>query len=491
MDIEIDKKRAELIKGRLTWPLIFSVLAVTIGGSFQFGYHIGCVNAPGNLITEWYRSSHYNMYNTTLSREEADVMWSVSVGIFAVGGMLGGVLSGWFADKLGRKGAILFSNLFVFLAVALMSLAKFVNVYYMMIAGRFVIGFTSGLASSVVPMYLTEVSPINLRGTLGSVNQLLVTIGILVSQILGLPFILGNERYWPLIFAFAIIPAVLQVITLPFAPESPKYNVIVKGKNDQAEKDLKKLRQKPDVMPEVEVIKEEAAVTRNEKKATLASMFIPPLRWPMIIAIMMMLSQQFSGINATMFYSTKIFQDAGLRNNEPFYATIAMGAVNVLMTLVSVWLVDHPKFGRRSLHISGLTGMMISSILIVVSMTFAGEGANTNTFASYASIIFVILFVVAFATGPGSIPWFFVSEIFPSGARGSAGSIACAVNWLANFLVGTFFLPVNNILGKNTFLVFATFLAFFIFFTWKFVPETKGKTIDEINEDLKKPNRSS
>jgi SP family facilitated glucose transporter-like MFS transporter 1 len=474
------------LEGRLTWPLIFAVLAVTVGGSFQFGYHIGCVNAPGNLITEWYQHSHEGMYNATLSRDEADLMWSISVGIFAVGGMLGGVLSGWFADKMGRKGALLFNNLFVFLAAALMSLAKFVNVYYMMIAGRFFIGFTSGLASSLVPMYLTEVSPINLRGTLGSINQLLVTIGILVSQVLGLPYILGNEHYWPLIFAFALVPALFQVATLPFAPESPKYNVIVKGKNEQAEKDLKKLRQKTNVNAEVDVIKEEAAVTRNEKKATLASMFVPPLRWPMIIAIMMMLSQQFSGINVTMFYSTKIFQDAGLRGNEPFYATIAMGFVNVLMTLVSVWLVDHPKFGRRSLHIAGLTGMMFSSILIVVSMTLAGEGENANQFASYASIIFVILFVIFFATGPGSIPWFFVSEIFPSGARGSANSIACLTNWGANFLVGTFFLPVNNILGKNTFLVFATFLAFFIFFTWKYVPETKGKTIDEISEDLKK-----
>ena len=341
------------------------------------------------------------MYNATLTKEEADMMWSISVGIFAVGGMIGGVLSGWFADKMGRKGALLFNNLFVFLAAALMSLAKFVNVYYMMIAGRLVIGFSCGLASSLVPMYLTEVSPINLRGTLGSANQLLVTIGILVSQILGLPFLLGNEQYWPMVFAFALVPALFQVITLPFAPESPKYNIIVKGKNDQAEKDLKKLRQKPEVIAEMDVIKEEAAVTRNEKEATLLSMFVPPLRWPMIIAIMMMLSQQFSGINVTMFYSTKIFKDAGLQAIEAVYATIAMGLVNVLMTLVSVWLVDHPKFGRRSLHMAGLSGMLVSSCLIALCMKLAGEEGSKNALFSYLSILFVILFVVAFATGPG------------------------------------------------------------------------------------------
>lgn len=252
------------------------------------------------------------MFNTTLTKEQADLAWSVSVGIFAVGGMLGGLLSGWFADKMGRKGALLFNNLFAFLAAALMSLAKFVNVYYMITAGRFVIGFSCGLASGLVPMYLTEVSPINLRGMLGSVHQLLVTISILVSQVLGLPYIFGNERSWPLIFAFTIVPALFQLVTLPFCPESPKYNLIVKGKKDQAEKDLKKLRNKDDVTTELDIINDEAEATRSQPKSTIASMFKSPLLWPMFIAIMMMLSQQLSGINVAMFYSTKLFQDAGL-----------------------------------------------------------------------------------------------------------------------------------------------------------------------------------
>ncbi|KAE9552287.1 hypothetical protein FO519_004504 [Halicephalobus sp. NKZ332] len=474
------------LEGRMTLPLLFTVIAATIGGSFQFGYHIGCVNAPGELITQWYISSHEHMFNTTMTKEQADLVWSISVGIFAVGGMFGGLLSGWFADKMGRKGALLFNNLFAFLAAALMSLAKFVNVYYMVTAGRLVIGFSCGLASGLVPMYLTEVSPINLRGTLGSLHQLLVTISILVSQIFGLPYLLGNNEHWPLIFAFTVVPALFQLLTLPFCPESPKFNLIVKGKTDQAEKDLKKLRQKENVSVELDIIKDEATVAQSQPKSTLVSMFKSPLLWPMIIAIMMMLSQQFSGINVAMFYSTKLFQDAGLKGNEPFYATIAMGLFNVAMTVVSVYLVEHPKFGRRSLHIIGLTGMMIASILIVIAMSIKGDGDDQNQVASYASILFVLLFVIAFATGPGSIPWFFVSEIFPSSARGAASSIACMSNWLANFIVGTSFLPLNNILGKYTFLVFAGFLAFFIAFTCKYVPETKGKTVEEINKDLNK-----
>jgi len=206
--------------------------------------------------------------------------------------------------------------------------------------------------------------------------------------------------------------------------------------------------------------------------------------------VMMMFSQQFSGINAAMFYSTKIFTDAGLPGDGPIYATIAMGAINVAQTLVSLWLVDHPKFGRRSLHLTGLVGMCLSAILIAVSLSIAGRDPVTeqveNQWASYASIVFVLLFVVSFATGPGSIPWFFVSEIFPSTARGNANSIAVMANWLANFLVATFFLPLNNVLGQYTFFVFGAILAFFILFTWKYVPETKGKTVEEINKEMNK-----
>jgi SP family facilitated glucose transporter-like MFS transporter 1 len=482
----LNKPDPTKLEGRLTLPLIFAVAAVTIGSSFQFGYHIGCVNAPGELITGWYRSSHFNLFNTTMTREEAQLQWSISVGIFAVGGMIGGLLSGFMADKMGRKGALLFNNLFAFVAAALMTFAKYVDVYYLMTIGRFVIGFSCGLSSGLVPMYLTEVSPINLRGMLGSVHQLLVTIAILVSQILGLPFIFGNDRWWPLIFAFTVVPCLFQLATLPFCPESPKYNLIVKDKTDQAERDLKKLRAREDVSAELDIIKEEAEVTRSQPKVTFGDMFGGALRWPLFIAVMMMLSQQLSGINATMFYSTQIFKDAGLPGDGPVYATIAMGAINVIQTLVSVWLVDHPKFGRRSLHLAGLSGMFVSSLFIVICLSLAGNVRVNPEYqwASYVSIVFVLLFVVSFATGPGSIPWFFVSEIFPSNARGNANSLAVLANWSANFFVSVSFLPLNNALGQYTFLVFAFFLFFFIAFTWKFVPETKGKTVEEINREM-------
>ncbi|VDL69852.1 unnamed protein product [Nippostrongylus brasiliensis] len=414
----------------MTGSLAFAIFSVTLG-SFQFGYHIGCVNAPGEMITAWIQESHQGLFNQTLDKTGADLTWSVAVSMFAVGGMFGGLISGWLADKVGRRGGLLYNNLFAFIAAAMMGLAK-------------PLGLTC-----IVPMYLAETSPTNLRGMLGSLHQLLVTISILVSQIFGLPYILGNTERWPLIFAFTVVPAVLQVITLPLIPESPKYTLCVRGQQEKATRDLKKLRGQDD----------------------------GSLLWPMTIAIMMMLAQQLSGINVAMFYSTVIFKQAGLTNEGAVYATIGMGSVNVIMTVISVWLVDHPKFGRRSLLLMGMIGMWISTILLVVALSLTAHG---HQWASYGAIVFVLLFVISFATGPGSIPWFFVSEIFASSARGNANSIAVMVNWTANLIVGLTFLTLNNALAQYSFLVFTGFLSFFIFFTWRFVPETKGKTVEEI-----------
>ncbi|CCD72383.1 Facilitated glucose transporter protein 1 [Caenorhabditis elegans] len=483
VSVPLQEVQSRTVEGKLTKCLAFSAFVITLA-SFQFGYHIGCVNAPGGLITEWIIGSHKDLFDKELSRENADLAWSVAVSVFAVGGMIGGLSSGWLADKVGRRGALFYNNLLALAAAALMGLAKSVGAYPMVILGRLIIGLNCGFSSALVPMFLTEISPNNLRGMLGSLHQLLVTIAILVSQIFGLPHLLGTGDRWPLIFAFTVVPAVLQLALLMLCPESPKYTMAVRGQRNEAESALKKLRDTEDVSTEIEAMQEEATAAGVQEKPKMGDMFKGALLWPMSIAIMMMLAQQLSGINVAMFYSTVIFRGAGLTGNEPFYATIGMGAVNVIMTLISVWLVDHPKFGRRSLLLAGLTGMFVSTLLLVGALTIQNSGGDK--WASYSAIGFVLLFVISFATGPGAIPWFFVSEIFDSSARGNANSIAVMVNWAANLLVGLTFLPINNLMQQYSFFIFSGFLAFFIFYTWKFVPETKGKSIEQIQAEFEK-----
>ncbi|EPB80626.1 transporter, major facilitator family protein [Ancylostoma ceylanicum] len=354
------------------------------------------------------------------------------------------------ADKAGRRGGLLYTNIFAFAAAACMGCAKMVGFYPLLIIGRLLIGVYAGL-SVLVPIYLTEVSPTNLRGMIGSLHQLLITISILFSQVVGLPQILGTEDRWPLILAFTVVPALLQVITLPMVPESPKWTLCMKGDTETATKALEKLRGSSDVCnvsAEVDALRDEAAGQKGgaEEHLSFADMWRGTLRWPMTIATMLMLAQQLSGINAAMFYSTVIFKQAGLSDTGAVYATIGMGAVNVLTTIVSVWLVDHPKAGRRTLLLVGVVGMWFSTILLVVSISMSMSGMQ---WASYGAILFVNLFVISFATGAGSIPWFFVSEIFYSNARGNANAIATMTNWCANVVVGLTFLPINVSFHQN------------------------------------------
>uniref|UniRef100_A0A0K0ENM9 MFS domain-containing protein n=1 Tax=Strongyloides stercoralis TaxID=6248 RepID=A0A0K0ENM9_STRER len=481
----LNKTKPSGLEGKLTAPLIFSMIFAVMS-SFQFGFHIGCLNAPESLITKWIEINHKELGNQPKDPEEFKFLFGVIVGLFAFGGIFGGFFSGTVADKFGRKKGLLLINIPILIATLLMGLAKYVGIYYLLFVGRFLIGISCGLASGLAPMYLCEIASVNFRGLFGSLNQLFVTIAILFSQILGLPYIFGNEDYWPFILLFSLVPLFIQLVLLPLAFESPKYDLIIKNNNVAAATSLRKLRGCENVEAELETLRSEADEARRRQNVKMSDLFKGELRWPMIIAIVMMLSQQFSGINAAMFYSTEIFKSAGLKGTAPVYATIGMGLVNVIQTVISTWLVDHPKFGRRSLHLIGLIGMFFTSMAIVGSLSLQKSDASSDIkqIGSYGAIAFVLLFVISFATGPGGIPWFFVSEIFSSSARASASSISCLVNWFASFLVGVSFKVVESILGTYTFLVFTICLGFFIFFTYKYVPETKGKTVDEIKVEM-------
>nr|CAD2187001.1 unnamed protein product [Meloidogyne enterolobii] len=469
------KAKRTVPEGHWTKSLIFAVLAAAFGSSFQFGYHIGCINLPADLIKQWFSDQISGSDAATI-----ETRWGMAVGVFAVGGMIGGNLVGIVATKLGRKRALLYNNALAIIAGALMAGAKFVGNYWLFILGRLIVGINAGLNSGLAPMYLTEVSPANLRGATGSFAQLFVTIAILFSQILGLPFLLGTVERWPLIFAFTFVPVLVQLCTLTFCPETPEFTIVVKGQRDQAEKDLKKLRESEDVQAELDLISDEAAKANSGAPSSMKDIYGTRLPWPLVLALFMMISQQLSGINAAMFYSTAIFKGAGLKGQWPNYATIAMGAINVLMTVVSVYLVEHPRFGRRTLHITGMVGMCFSTAMIAISMLVA----KSIEFVSFLSIIFVLLFVISFATGPGSIPWFYVNEMFPSNLRGIASTFAVTVNWICVILVATFFPIIDGILAEYSFFVFTALLLIFILFALKFLPETKNKTLEQVYEEM-------
>ncbi|XP_011495822.1 PREDICTED: solute carrier family 2, facilitated glucose transporter member 3-like isoform X2 [Ceratosolen solmsi marchali] len=459
--------------------LAFAIGAAALGSSFQHGFNTGVVNSPATVIQPWIAELKMNRSDVPLNKEslEADVTvtWAIAVAIFCVGGMIGGALVGTAADRFGRKGSLLLNNIFVVAAVFFEALAKPLASYELIILGRFLIGINSGLNAGLSPMYLAEISPMHLRGAVGTVYQLIITISILVAQVLGMNKLMGTTELWPWLFSLTIVPAIVQLITLPFCPESPKYLLLSKGRDMDAQRALTWLRGTIEVHDEMEDMRSEYESIKLIPRVTLTELIMnSSLRIPLFISIMIMLAQQLSGINAIMFYSTNIFEMAQLDAEQAQNATIGVGVVNVLMTFISMILVE--KAGRKTLLLIGFFGMFLDTSLLAVCLLFKSHAA-----ASILAVVLVVLFIVLFATGPGSIPWFLVSELFNQSARPTATSVAIAINWGANFLVGIMFPPLAAAINSNVFFVFAVLQGLFTVFIWLKVPETKNKSIEEIS----------
>ncbi|XP_067139928.1 glucose transporter type 1 isoform X2 [Centruroides vittatus] len=388
-----------------TCMLVFSICAAVLG-MFQFGYNTGVVNAPQNVIKEFIADIYKTRTGHAIADNFKDLLWAITVSVFAIGGMVGGISGGSIADKFGRKGGLLLNNITGIVGAGFMGFSKISRSVELLIIGRLIIGFNCGLNTALVPMYLSEIAPLTLRGGLA----------------------------------------------------------------------LVRLRCSNHVEDDLEEMKAEERAQQQEAQISMWQLICSKsLQLPLIIGVVMQLSQQLSGINAVFYYSTGLFTAAGLSQLSAMYATIGVGAVMVIMTLVSIPFMD--RAGRRTLHLYGLGGMFIFSIFITISLLVK----FLYHWVTYLSVISTLAFVVFFAIGPGSIPWMITAELFSQGPRPAAMSIAVLVNWFANFTVGLVFPQMQRWLENYTFLPFTFFLAIFWTFTYKKVPETKNKTFEEIS----------
>ncbi|XP_073957507.1 glucose transporter 1 isoform X6 [Choristoneura fumiferana] len=468
------RRKLRLLEQGLTFFLSYAILAAVLG-MLQFGYNTGVINAPGRNIENFMKDVYKDRYGKDIQEETVARLYSIAVSIFAIGGMLGGFSGGMIANRFGRKGGLLLNNILGISGASLMGFTKISHCYEMLFFGRFIIGVNCGLNTSLVPMYISEIAPLNLRGGLGTVNQLAVTVGLLLSQVLGIEQILGTDEGWPILLGLAICPAILQLLLLPACPESPRYLLITRQWEEEARRALRRLRASNQVEEDIEEMRAEERAQQAEASISMRELLCSPtLRAPLLIGVVMQLSQQLSGINAVFYYSTSLFTSSGLTEEAAKFATMGIGAIMVGMTLVSLPLMD--RTGRRTLHLYGLGGMFIFSIFITISFLIK----EMIDWMSYLSVVSTLSFVVFFAVGPGSIPWLITAELFSQGPRPSAMAIAVLVNWMANFVVGIGFPSMKTLLENYTFLPFSVFLAIFWIFTYKKVPETKNKTFEEI-----------
>lgn len=459
------------------FKLIFAIFSCIIGSSFQYGYHTGVVNLPQTILENFINDSIYYHQKQYISPKTLPVIWGLTVSIYCIGGMIGGFLVAHLTQKFGRKQTLLLNNIPTVLALALMCFSKMAHSFEMIIVGRFIIGISAGVSTSVAPMYLSEISPLRLRGVISTINQCAILIGIIFSQVIGLHNVIGNESLWPLLFGLSIVPVIIQMLSLPWCPETPHH--LIMHDEDEAEAALVWLRGTHDVgyeLEELRLIKEEA---RHTPQTTCGDIFRKQhLRKPLLIVVMMMLSQQLSGINAVIFYSTSIFSFMQLSQHISQLITILITVLNLFITCISAGLID--RLGRRMLYLTGMQGMFFSSIIVVLGIVLR----HKLPWLPYLTVAGVCLYIIFFAIGPGSIPWFIGAELFLQGPREVAMSIGVLVNWKANFLVGIAYPVLQKSIGGYSFLPFTIFLFLFSIYGYFKVPETKGRRVEDIVADF-------
>ncbi|MFD1801104.1 sugar porter family MFS transporter [Mixta tenebrionis] len=451
------------VSAKTTWMRnVLLISLVTAVGGFLFGFDNGSISGSVGFLQERF----------TL---DADGIGWVTSSII-VGCIIGVAIAGPLSDAAGRKKVLLLTALIFIFGVLGEALASSPE---MLVWFRILVGIGIGLETTVAPLYIAEVSPAHIRGRLVSLNQLFNCVGNLtVFAIAAIIASQASEAWnieygWRVIFATGIVPAIVFLLLLAWVPESPRW-LVRKGRDEQG---LDVLRQiNPDEAAAREQLKAIKAALRNEHSARLSDLFAPRLRKALAIGFCVALFQQITGINAIFYYAPEIFKSAGVNVSGAMSFTVLIGLTLVISTLVSMWIID--KVGRRTLLIFGSLGMAIA--LGCTGMLFRASETHTILL-----LICILAYVAVFAVSYGTVAWVIIAEIFPIHVRGVAVSIATFALWGGNFLVSRFFpVLVENISAANTFFIFAGISVVALLFVLAMVPETKGKTLEEIELEM-------
>nr|XP_008114103.1 PREDICTED: solute carrier family 2, facilitated glucose transporter member 9 isoform X1 [Anolis carolinensis]XP_008114104.1 PREDICTED: solute carrier family 2, facilitated glucose transporter member 9 isoform X1 [Anolis carolinensis] len=471
------------VKKKVDWSrsLIVASVAGAFGSSFLYGYNLSVVNAPAVFIKKFYNETWERRYNQSMTEQSVTLFWTISVSIFAIGGLVGALIVTPTVKYFGRKRTLLLNNIFAIVAALLMAFSHLAGFMEMMIVGRFIMGIDGGVSLSALPMYLSEISPKQIRGSLGQITAIFICVGVFTGQVLGLPEIFGKESLWPYLFGMIIAPSVLQLVVLPFLPESPRFLLLEKHDPKAAEKAFQTFLGKSDVSYEIEEVLEESRLQRNIQVASIFQLLCDSSkRWQILTVVVTMACYQLCGLNAIWFYTNDIFKGAGLSPEMIPYITLSTGAVEILAAVSSGLVIE--RVGRRPLLIGGFGLMVLFFIILTVCMTLQDQAI----WLRYLSIVCILAIIASFCIGPGGIPFVLTGEFFQQSQRPAAFMIAGIINWLSNFIVGLVFPFIQEGLQSYCFLVFAavcTAGAIYLFFI---LPETKNKTLAEINQAFTK-----
>ncbi|EGQ0364515.1 sugar porter family MFS transporter [Staphylococcus pseudintermedius] len=386
-----------------------------------------------------------------------------------VGAIVGAGLSGPLSEKLGRRRLVFMISIVFIIGALILALAPTMEI---LVLGRVIIGLAVGGSTAIVPVYLSELAPTDARGSLSSLNQLMITIGILASYLVNYAF--APIEGWRWMLGLAVVPSVILMIGVIFMPESPRW--LLEKRGEKAARDVMKLTYPAsEIDHEIENMKKINQIADN----TWTVLKSPWLLSTIIIGSVFALLQQLIGINAIIYYAPKIFATAGFGESTAILSTVGIGVVNVLVTIFAISIID--KIDRKKLLVIGNIGMVAS--LLIMSALIWLIGVNS---AAWIILLCLTTFIIFFGVSWGPVLWVMLPELFPMRARGAATGIAALVLSIGSLLVAQFFPVLTDVLQvQQVFLIFAVIGIIAMIFVIKFLPETRGRSLEQIEQDLR------
>ncbi|KAF7837273.1 sugar transport protein 13-like [Senna tora] len=471
-------------EAKITPTVIISCMMAATGG-LMFGYDIGIsggVTSMPQFLKEFFpvvyqKTQEASSSNSNYCKYDNENLQLFTSSLYFAA-LLASLVAGPVTRKLGRKLTMLVAGFFFIIGTILNAAA--VNIG-MLIAGRLLLGCGVGFANQAVPVFLSEIAPTRIRGALNIMFQLNVTIGILIANLINWFTAQIEGGYgWRISLAIAGVPALMLTVGALIVDDTPN-SLIERGKLDEGKAVLRKIRGVENVEPEyLELV--EASNVAKQVKSPFKNLLKRKNRPPLVIAIFLQIFQQFTGINAIMFYAPVLFNTLGFKNDASLYSAVITGAVNVLSTLVSVYFVD--KAGRRVLLLEASVQMFVSQVVIgiILGLKLHDDTPSMSPGLAILVVVLVCTFVAAFAWSWGPLGWLIPSETFPLETRSAGQSVTVFTNMLFTFIIAQSFLSMLCAMKFGIFLFFSAWVLVMMLFTIFLIPETKGVPIEEMME---------
>lgn len=468
----------------LTFHLAFSVVTVAFGCGFQHGYNLSVMNSPAEVFKSWISVRHKGNYHQDISPQLLETIWWLISNIYCMGGIIGAVLSSQMLRTIGPRKALIYNNIILFAGCVLQSMAMYVKYYELIIIGRLIVGVNSGVNSGICTVYLCDASPLGIRGAVGSMYSVALDFSTAVSFVVGMEDFLGSEETWHYLLGVPMVPAVIQLLILVFfTPESPRFLFIIKEDREGAVEALKWYRGKDtNIEPELSGMDDELTQIKDSPHLTLRDFRQPYLQKPLLVVLTVMIIQQMSGFMTIEFFSSHIFtKEAGLNQRDMELANIGHAVVGTLSSILTmVFLIE--TYGRKPLILGSLGSMAVALQILLLCLVFVKD----VIWMPYVAIASIYCFVFVYNIGLGCIPWFLASELLPQNAKPLGQSAALTMHWASVLVIALTFSPLNSVIGYYTFLIYIVCNLLSIVYVAFNVPETRNKTVEEVQMFFKK-----